>query len=96
MYHFHAKNCQRIIFSSESGSGKSTFIKQIITHCHTGYTLTILIISSITYSIALPFRYFISVYVQTGEPTDFENVSRVLSLPVKFTIDEDNFSSIIL
>jgi HrpA-like RNA helicase len=33
---FFMTYCQRIIFSAELGSGKSTFIKQLITHCHTG------------------------------------------------------------
>jgi hypothetical protein len=34
------------------------------------------------------------VYVQTAEPTDFQNVSGISFLPANFTIDEDNFSSI--
>jgi hypothetical protein len=36
----------------------------------------------------------ISVYIQTGEPTDFENISRISFLPANFTVDEENFSSI--
>ena len=34
------------------------------------------------------------MYVQTAEPTDFENVSRISFLPANFNIDEENFSSI--
>ena len=34
------------------------------------------------------------MYVQTAEPTDFQNVSEISFLPANFTIDEDNFSSI--
>ena len=34
------------------------------------------------------------MYVQTAEPTDFENVSRISFLPANFYIDEENFSAI--
>jgi len=36
----------------------------------------------------------ISVYIQTAEPSDFQNVSRISFLPPDFTVDEENFSSI--
>jgi hypothetical protein len=36
----------------------------------------------------------ISVYIQTAEPTDFQNLSEITFLPADFTVDEDNFSSI--
>ena len=36
----------------------------------------------------------ISMYVQTAEQTDFQNVSGISFLPANFTIDEDNFSCI--
>jgi len=40
------------------------------------------------------FSLGISIYVQTAEPTDFENISRISFLPDNFTVDEDNFSTI--
>jgi hypothetical protein len=36
----------------------------------------------------------ISVYIQTAEPSDFQNVSNISFLPTDFTVDEENFSSI--
>ena len=74
-------------------SGKSTFIKQLITHCHTGILWLFLIIFNLIKNLYLcPLG--ISVYVQTAEPTDFQNVSGISFLPANFTIDEDNFSCI--
>jgi hypothetical protein len=36
----------------------------------------------------------ISIYIQTAEPSDFENISRISLLPIDFIVDENNFSSI--
>ena len=36
---FMLKIVKEYFFSAELGSGKSTFIKQLITHCHTGNIL---------------------------------------------------------
>jgi len=36
----------------------------------------------------------ISVYIQTAEPTDFQNISKISFLPADFTVDENNFSTI--
>ena len=57
------------------------------------YTLTFLIIFNLINNLYLcPLG--ISVYVQTGGQTDFQNVSGISFLPANFTIDEDNFSCI--
>ena len=75
------------------GHGKSTFIKQLITHCHTGILWLFLIIFNLINNLYLcPLG--ISVYVQTAGPSDFQNVSGISFLPANFTIDEDNFSCI--
>jgi len=34
----------------------------------------------------------ITVYVQTAEPSDFQNVARISFLERDFTVDEENFS----
>ena len=61
--------------------------------CHTGILWLFLIIFKLINNLYLcPLG--ISVYVQTAEPTDFQNVSGISFLPANFTIDEDNFSSI--
>lgn len=36
----------------------------------------------------------ISLFIQTAEPSDFENMSRISFLEMDFTVDEKNFSVI--
>lgn len=99
--HLPFANVSLPIISAESGNGKSSFIKQLITHCHPGtYIFNFLwsfprslIIHTQPHTQAY-LSLGISVFVHTAEPSDFQNISRISFLPDDFTVDKNNFSSI--